>query len=664
MRLLSTLDLLVLIAYFAGVVAIGLMLGGKAQTMREYFKGRGGFAWIPVLLSFFATAISAVTFVGKPGDAFGASIWTLLQWPGAMLGCIVVAYLFAAEFHKRGVVSIYEYLGERFGPLTHRTASLYFLVTQVLAASIRITLIGLILAKILGYSTSPVQLATGNVRDAGALIERLRDGTDPVTVYIRERLTPRAKAILSAYDGKGLVPITDQKTLVANLNSLISDPALYNPERFAHVDLSPAAVALAQRADSVRDQQLRNTLLLFDAFPGLLGRTSFWGILFACVVLNTVVSLVFSFFGGIKSVIWTDVAQFVIFIVGAITALSVVVSDVPGGVATIWHDARNTPNPIPFGGLSQPVLDGEGRPLRDPTTGKPILQPVVTHDKVFFRGVTWSQFLWVFLMVSFFAFFQVMASYGTDQNMMQRLLTTKAAGDARKSLIWTGLLDVPISLIFLFIGLAIYSFTLHFPDRLVIPTNDMAFPEFIMVMMPSGLRGLLIASIFAAAVSSASSSINSLASSAMTDLYRPLRPGRSETHYLRTSRWMMVVMCFALSASAIGLGRIWAGLESPDNFIWFVFRVTSFTFPPLLGVFLLGLLFRRGSDGLNMVGMLGSTLLLGGLTWIEYAGKAARAANVPFMLDFLIIDWRWFLMLGTLVTLAIGALGTGKARTA
>jgi len=161
---------------------------------------------------------------------------------------------------------------------------------------------------------------------------------------------------------------------------------------------------------------------------------------------------------------------------------------------------------------------------------------------------------------------------------------------------------------------------------------DLIFPHYIVTVLPPGVRGLLIASIFAAAMSSLDSSINALASSAVMDIYRPfIRPGKSEKHYLAASRVFVGVFCVLLIGAALALEQI------PGGKLWLGFKVTGFTYGAMLGIFLLGVLTRESNDRMNIWAMVTSPLVLVALTLSEkflFPGTTLLA-------------WSWYVVVGT-----------------
>jgi len=327
-----------------------------------------------------------------------------------------------------------------------------------------------------------------------------------------------------------------------------------------------------------------------------------------CVVAFTVVTAAYSVYGGIKSIIWTDVVQFFLFVGGAVLALLL-----------IWDDLGPT-------GFSQAV-DGTGKlQVVDPS-----MSPAKTYT-----------LLTALICGPILTF----ATHGTDQDLVQRMLTCKGSRQGSMSVVFSGLISIPMVLLFLFIGTGLYAFYLHHPDlKLLLPARqDQVFPHFIVHQLPVGVRGLVIAAVFAAAMSTTSSAIGALALVAVIDGVKRLRPGPEDpARDLRLSRIMTAVMGALLIAVAIGFEKVSKSLLDTG------LEVMTYAYGALLGVFVLGrLTTSRGSDRGNVAAMLVSV---------------ATVLGVRFGVnrDHVVIAWPWFTVIGFAVTVLLGALTTSSS---
>lgn len=334
----------------------------------------------------------------------------------------------------------------------------------------------------------------------------------------------------------------------------------------------------------------------------------------------TLVAIAYTSWGGIKAVIWTDVVQAVVFIGGGLAAF-------------LWIGAE-----IGFGNIFSTAGESDKLTLLRLAPEAGASQP-------------WWNDAGLFYLAFVNGFIMIIASLGTDQDLTQRLLTCKRVGEAQRSVILSGVFGIPVAGLFLLVGLAIYAYARLHPEWML-PTNaegvvqsSQVFAAFIRDVLPAGLRGLLVAGIFASAMSSIDSAMSALASSAMSDLYRPLiRRNASERHYLRVARIGVAVFGSLLLLIA------WSVRDTP-NFLWLALGVAGIPAGTLLGIFLLGLTTRRGNDRWNLVAMV-SGLLLSTLLF------------TAIRMGWIGLAWPWVVIIGTTWTFAIGFLGKAPAACA
>ncbi|MBP1636332.1 MAG: sodium solute transporter superfamily [Acidobacteria bacterium] len=326
------------------------------------------------------------------------------------------------------------------------------------------------------------------------------------------------------------------------------------------------------------------------------------------VVIVGALTLVYTFEGGVAAVIWTDLIQLVVYVVGSLLAAWQLLTLVPGGWATVAADGA--------------------------AAGKFQLWSFSWDWSLpftFWAGLIGGTFL-------------TMASHGTDQLLVQRLLTCRNERDGQKALIASGFIVLGQFLLFLLVGVMLYSYYQHAPLP-KLTTNDEIFPAFIVAHLPSGIAGLMIAAIFAAAMSTMSGSLNSLASTTIFDFYKPLARGPvDDARLLRLSRWAtaawgVVLILIALAARDWGSVFV-AGLS-----------IASLVYGPLLGAFLLGVLTRRTTEAGVMIGI-GTSLACMLLVWLR----------TP-------LAWTWYVLAGTSICVVVGyaasvaaGAGTGRAR--
>ncbi len=345
----------------------------------------------------------------------------------------------------------------------------------------------------------------------------------------------------------------------------------------------------------------------------------------------TAITAVYTTFGGIKAVVWTDVIQASIMFGGLGFAIWTLLHQIPGG----WSGAKA-------------LLTGP-KDLTFWDTG-------IVHGEGFWKnvkGILESEYtIWTAFLASTFV---TMATHGTDQDMVQRMLTAKDHVKSRLALILSGLADLPIVFSFLFIGILLWAFYQIHPDPNLPDKNPRVFAYFILHQMPSGIRGLLVAGIFATAMGSLSTALNALATSFTKDWYLPyINPGASERALVRSTRWSTVV--FSVILVVIGSLTAWAVIVMPKaRIIPIVLGIFGYTYGSLLGVFLVGMLTRgRGSNRGNIVAMVCGFVvvaILSGLCNDVLILLRMQPFNQPDWLP--VIEFPWRVMFGTIVTFCV-----------
>src|SRR5882724_141447 len=269
----------------------------------------------------------------------------------------------------------------------------------------------------------------------------------------------------------------------------------------ARLYVAAIALALAYEMISGTRPSQTETLLIY------IGST------IALVVLTAI----YTTLGGIKAVIWTDFIQASIMMGSALVALGLLYSAIPGG----WHEIVQR-----HGGFG--VSDFLTTGLNPARTGWEKWKGMFETEYTIFAGLIGATFI-------------TMATHGTDQDMVQRMLTAPDIRRSRRSLILSGLADIPIALTFLTIGLLLWVYYQAHPDPTLPKASGETFCHFILYEMPVGLRGLLIAGIFATAMGSLSTAINALATSFTRDWYEPyINPRSTAEQSLRAVRWATV----------------------------------------------------------------------------------------------------------------------------
>ena len=475
----QTLDLLVLLTYLLGVTAWGAWLGRNARGGKDYFLGNRELPWGAVLLSVVATETSTLTFLSIPGVAYLGTLAFLQLTFGYLLGRIVVSSLFLPAYYRGDLTTAYQLLDRRFGPNTRRFTSGIFMVTRLLADSVRL------------FATAiPLALITG------------------------------------------------------------------------------------------------------------------WPYPLSIAVIG-VLTVIYTYIGGINAVVWVDALQMGIYLLGAVLALLALHAAVPGGWGAILEQASAA------GKLH--LLD---------------FSPSLSVTYTFWAGILGGTIF-------------TMASHGTDQLLVQRLLTCRDLRASQKALVGSGIVVMGQFLVFLLVGMGLWVF---YQGR-SFQTPDAIFATFIIEELPPGITGLLIAGVFAAAMSSLSSSINALASASAYDFWAPARGMEGDdVAILRAGKVLTLVWSVLLVGGAI----LFIPLSEGTAAVEVALAVAGVVYGGLLGAFLLGTLSSRATGRSVNIGVaagIGTVALI----WVFFRALVA---------------WPWFALIGALVTWSIGTLlGRSDGRT-
>ena len=467
----SAIDLGVLLLYLLGVTAWGAWLGRGQRGGSDYFLGNRELPWGAVMLSVVATETSTLTFLSIPGVAYLGTLHFLQLTFGYLAGRILVSFLLLPHYYAGKLTTAYALLGERFGTAARRFTSGVFMVTRLLADSVRLFATAIPLALITGWSY-------------------------PVSIAVIGVLT-----------------------------------------------------------------------------------------------------VIYTYVGGIRAVVWVDVLQMGLYLLGGIVAIGFLHFLVDGGWGAILADGQ----------LAGKLAAFDFSP-----------DPKITYT--FWAGLVGGGVL-------------SMASHGTDQLIVQRLLACKDLRSSQKALIGSGVAVIFQFLLFLLVGIGLWQFY----GGQSFERGDEIFARFIVQELPPGVTGLLIAGIFAAAMSSLSSSINSLASASAYDFWAPLRKAEDdEAAILRAGKAFTLLWALLLVVGAcvfIPLGRGSTAVEA-------ALAIASLVGGGLLGVFALGVVSPRTGQRGAIAGMA--------------AGILAVISIRLFYFDQ--VAWTWYAIIGAATTYAVGAL--------
>jgi solute:Na+ symporter, SSS family len=317
------------------------------------------------------------------------------------------------------------------------------------------------------------------------------------------------------------------------------------------------------------------------------------------IILLAVVALLYTYAGGARGVIWVDAVQMVIYLTGAVVAAIVLVGSHPGG----WE------------GIMRLAAEEGKFTLFNLGTGQNFWGTAYTLPAGLLGGA-----------------FLSMASHGTDQLIVQRVLATKSLASGRKALIGSGVIVILQMTLFMIVGLMLYG---HYNgasiSTLGLQRADEVFPRYIIDGLPSGIAGFVIAGLTAVALSTLGGSISSMASSMVLDLYKPratrqLTPEKEVLY----SRLATILWAFLLVLSAFFF------MNTTQTVVELALSIASFTYGGLLGTFLLGILFKKPRQEDALAGFIGGILVM------------------VTVISLNVVAWTWFTVIGVIATLAIG----------
>lgn len=338
------------------------------------------------------------------------------------------------------------------------------------------------------------------------------------------------------------------------------------------------------------------------------------------ITVIAAITLLYTFFGGIKAVIWMDVVQMAVYLGGAIFAMFFLLDKLPNGWNTVVAFAE--PN-----NKFQIVNLGFDLSFKEF-----IAQPYTLITAII-GGAVFS-----------------LASHGTDQLIVQRLLATGNLKSGQKALIWSGIVIIFQFSLFLFIGMMLFAFYQGVSaEALGLATTDEIFAKFIVEQLPVGVSGLIVAALFAAAMSSLSSSLNSLASSTTYDLYKPyFGKGNSEEKDLKASRIITLFWGVVLTGSAFFFTFLQLKSGERPTVVELGLGIASYTYGGLLGAFALGMLFKKPTTKDALIGFFSGLIVL--LFLVEGPVQNLLPGTG------VAIAWPLYTLVGSVVVIGVGLL--------
>ncbi|MBR1705565.1 MAG: sodium:solute symporter [Bacteroidales bacterium] len=528
---MSPVDWIIIGLFLVALTTIGFFFSRRNRNLEDYFvAGRSMPTWI-VALAATGTSISAGTFVGSPELGFNTNLTFIMSCVGAVIGGLFVALLVLPRLYRAKTITIYGYIGDRFGETSKRATSVMFLFGQLFTSGSRLFI---------------------------------------------------------------------------------------------------AAIAVS--------------VILF-------GSIHFQFIMYSIIILG-IVSTIYTMAGGIKGLLYIDTLQILLVIGTGIAALVLVALSIEPrlGLGEIWRSLTDG-GMVKLPARPEYGLAADGT-LKGWAAGSKVqlVDPSFRFDRPY-------NLIGALVAYAIFKF----AQFSTDHEFVQRQLTCRSVKEAGVSLVWSQLLAIPIVAVFLCIGLLLWvKFT---QDPGAMPSDFFAdardvFPQFICRSVPTGVRGLMVVGLLAAALSSFNSAINAMASSFVTDLYLPIRKDRGrpvtgDAGEMASSKKMAALMGVILTGFAI----VTAVMQQSSglNLVDFATGVMCFSYAGMLGVFIVALYTRRGSTASVI-----AALVAGLLTVLLLQPYILTPLSQALLGRTLFIAWPWWCPIGATVSILVCLAGKPK----
>lgn len=515
-------DWTVIVIYLLAVVGLGLWFGKDQRTTRDYFLGSRSVPWWGISLSIVAAETSALTIIGVPAMAYGTNLAFVQMVLGYVIARVIIAIFLVPHYFRGEIYSPYQLFTDRFGRPAGQTAAGLFLLSETLAAGVRVYV-----------ASIPIKLMLGD--------KLLGLGT--------------------------------------------GDPIL------------------------------------------------------GAIVVFVGLSLIYTYMGGVKAVIWTDVLQFGLFLIGGAYALVYIPSLVEGGLPTVFSQAA--------AGAKLHWLNIAA--VRGTSTSTFLLGPPFN----LWMGIVGGTVLGL-------------STHGAEQLIVQRVLACKSVTDGRRAILLSAALIIPLFLIFLFVGTMLWVFYQHHPFQIPLPepragsgikANDFIFPIFMMTEVPHILKGFLIVAILSAAMSSVSSALTSLASVSTMDFVKPWSPRKSEEFLLRFSKRSTVFWAALLVITAYVSRQVAFVLNA-------AFSLRGLTSGALVGGLILAITWRKGRAFPVIVAML---MAVGIMIGVEVLPVLPQTRSFWLKTVGTPIYWPWYTLIGGCITLPVATVlqrfsGTSRAQ--
>ena len=540
---LGTIDYVIIIIYLVGTVVFGAYIGRKIKSGKDYFLAGRSLPWWAIGMSLVVSDIGAIDMVGIAGSAYLYGIVLgNYDWLGSVPVMIIAAFLFIPMFWKKKVSTIPEWLGARYNSSVQTTSALIWGIYMPINLGIILYASAAMLNVLLDLNPKVLILSEDKV-----IIQKIARSTDAKKYDFIYANTINQGIELSKNRNPIIAFIDNNLSFESNDKDLFSDIPIVI---FSEDEISSSWGAMNMNRAREPD----------------------WDIFYSILIMGVVIGI-YTFLGGLRAVVYTDVIQCIVMLGGSLFVLFF-------GI-------------FKLGGISEfiGIISSMGERTKDHFS---LVLPVDTKTPHPWSGILFG-----------LGFVLANAYWIGNQSIVQRSLGARSMADAKASYIFGALLKILIPFAMVVPGIISLAYNPNIADA------DKAMATLIKEIMPTGLLGIFFAAFLAGLMSSVDSFLNSAATVWTTDIYKKyFRPNRDDTHYLFVGRSFTIVFIFV----AIFVAQFATGFESIYDLAQ---TLLSFFQGPSLAIIILGVLWKRATGTGALVGLIGGISFSALLMWVH-----------------------------------------------
>ena len=540
---LGTIDYAIIIIYLVGTVVFGAYIGRKIKSGKDYFLAGRSLPWWAIGMSLVVSDIGAVDMVGIAGSAYLYGIVLgNYDWLGSVPVMIIAAFLFIPIFWKKKVSTIPEWLGARYNSSVQTTSALIWGIYMPINLGIILYASAAMLNVLLDLNPKVLILTENKIA-----IQKIARSTDAKKYDFIYANTIDQGIELSNNRNPIIVFVDKNLSFESNDKDLFSEiPIVF----FSEDEISSSWGAMNMNRAREPD----------------------WDIFYSILIMGVVIG-VYTFLGGLRAVVYTDVIQCVVMLGGSLFVLFF-------GI-------------FKLGGISEfvGIISSMGERTKDHFS---LVLPVDTKTPHPWSGILFG-----------LGFVLANAYWIGNQSIVQRSLGARSMADAKASYIFGALLKILIPFAMVVPGIISLAYNPNIADA------DKAMATLIKEIMPTGLLGIFFAAFLAGLMSSVDSFLNSAATVWTTDIYKKyFRPDRDDAHYLKVGRSFTIIFIIV----AIYVAQFATGFESIYDLAQ---TLLSFFQGPSLAIIILGVLWKRATGTGALVGLIGGVSFSALLMWVH-----------------------------------------------